>query len=144
MAVQAGKEWIGTAQGACRLRFRTGSRKGNGGSDSASRMVCMGSGISDGGEHKYSHLEVLVAGRAGGSLTLRGHINFKGDRPLAALWLTLAQKAGLKNERFADIKGLLKELTQAGPRAWTQAFYLIRFNWRVMALNAALGVKYDE
>ena len=73
-------------------------------------VVCMGSGISDGGDHKYSDLEVLLAGRAGGSLTPRGHLSYKGDRPLADLWLTLAHNAGLKRERFADSKGLLREL----------------------------------
>src|SRR6185436_11083704 len=73
-------------------------------------MVCMGSGISDGGEHKYSNLEVLLAGRAGGTLTPRGHLHYEGDRPLADLWLTLARKAGLKNDRFADSKGTLPEL----------------------------------
>lgn len=73
-------------------------------------IVCMGSGISDGGEHKYSNLEVLLAGRAGGALTPRGHVHYEGDRPLADLWLTLARTAGLKNERFADSKGVLREL----------------------------------
>ncbi|MGC4014101.1 MAG: DUF1552 domain-containing protein [Luteolibacter sp.] len=60
-----------------------------------SSMVCMGSGISDGGEHKYSNLEVLLAGRAGG-LVPRGHLRYEGDRPLADLWLTLARNAGVK------------------------------------------------
>ncbi len=73
-------------------------------------MVCMGSGISDGGEHKYSNLEVLLAGRASGALTPQGHVHYEGDRPLADLWLTLARKAGLKQERFADSKGVLREL----------------------------------
>lgn len=73
-------------------------------------MVCMGSGISDGGEHKYSNLEILLAGRAGGGLTPQGHVHYEGDRPLADLWLTLARKAGLKQERFADSKGILREL----------------------------------
>lgn len=73
-------------------------------------MLCMGSGISDGGDHKYSNLQVLLAGRAGGALAPRGHLHYEGERPLADLWLTLARKAGLKNERFADSKGLLREL----------------------------------
>ncbi len=73
-------------------------------------MVCMGSGISDGGDHKYSNLQVLLAGRAAGALTPRGHLRYDGDRPLADLWLTLGRAAGLKRERFADSKGVLKEL----------------------------------
>lgn len=73
-------------------------------------LLCMGSGISDGGDHKYSNLQVLLAGRAAGSLTPRGHLRYEGDRPLADLWLTLARKAGLKQDRFADSKGILREL----------------------------------
>jgi hypothetical protein len=40
----------------------------------------------------------------------RGHFHFDGQRPLADLWLTLAQQAGVKRERFADSTGSLKEL----------------------------------
>lgn len=36
--------------------------------------------------------------------------HYEGERPLADLWLTLARKARLKNERFADSKGMLREL----------------------------------
>jgi hypothetical protein len=73
-------------------------------------MVCMGSGISDGGDHKYSNLQVLLAGRAAGALAPRGHLRYDGERPLADLWLTLGRAAGLKQERFADSKGVLREL----------------------------------
>lgn len=75
-----------------------------------SSMLVMGSGISDGDKHKYSNLEVLLAGRAGGALTPRGHLNFAGDQPLANLWLTLAQSAGVKAERFADSTRPLTEV----------------------------------
>lgn len=72
--------------------------------------LVMGSGISDGGEHRYSNLEILLAGRAGGALQPAGHVRIDGDRPLADLWLTLAQTAGVKGPRFADSKGALKEI----------------------------------
>ena len=67
--------------------------------------VVMGSGLSDGDSHKYSDLEVLLAGRAGGALTPGAHHHFAGEVPLANLWLTLAQSAGVKIERFADSTG---------------------------------------
>ena len=44
----------------------------------------------------------LVAGRAGGALAPGAHHHFGGEVPLANLWLTLAQAAGVKRERFAD------------------------------------------
>jgi len=68
--------------------------------------VVMGSGISDGDSHNYADLEVLLAG----GTRKRGHFHYAGIRPLADLWLTLVQHAGMKRERFADSTGLLKEL----------------------------------
>ena len=72
--------------------------------------VVMGSGLSDGDSHKYSDLEVLLAGRAGGTLTPGAHHHFAGEVPLANLWLTLAQSAGVKRERFADSTGIISQV----------------------------------
>ena len=71
-----------------------------------STTVAMGSGISDGDRHDYANLEVLLAG---GQLQ-QGHFHYDGDHPLANLWLTLAQHAGVKRERFADSSGVIREL----------------------------------
>ncbi|MEO6742797.1 MAG: DUF1552 domain-containing protein [Chthoniobacteraceae bacterium] len=68
--------------------------------------LVMGSGISDGDSHNYHDLEVLLAGGA----LKRGHFHYEGERPLADLWLTLAHRAGVKRERFADSTGTLKEV----------------------------------
>ena len=66
----------------------------------------MGSGISDGDQHNYADLEVLIAG--GG--WKRGHFHYEGKRPLADRWLTMSQSADVKQERFADSTGILQEL----------------------------------
>lgn len=71
-----------------------------------STTLVMGSGISDGDQHKYADLQVLLAG--GGLKS--GHFHYEGKRPLADLWLTLAQRAGVKRERFADSTGIIREL----------------------------------
>jgi hypothetical protein len=71
-----------------------------------STTLVMGSGISDGDQHNYADLEVLIAG---GSWK-RGHFHYDGQRPLADLWLTMAKSAGLKQHRFADSTGTLSEL----------------------------------
>jgi hypothetical protein len=71
-----------------------------------STTLVMGSGISDGDSHNYGDLEVLIAG--GG--WKRGHYHYEGKRPLADLWLTLAQQAGVKQDRFADSTGILPEI----------------------------------
>ncbi len=72
-----------------------------------STTLVMGSGISDGDQHKYADLEVLIAG--GG--WKGGHFHYEGKRPLADLWLTMAQKAGVNQQRFADSTGVLNELS---------------------------------
>lgn len=71
-----------------------------------STIVTMGSGISDGDRHDYANLEVLLAG---GRLK-PGHFHYQDDHPLANLWLTLAQSAGVKSERFADSTRAIREL----------------------------------
>lgn len=71
-----------------------------------STTLVMGSGISDGDQHNYGDLQVLIAG--GG--WKRGHFHNEGKRPLSDLWLTMARQAGVKQERFADSTGVLKEL----------------------------------
>ena len=71
-----------------------------------STTLVMGSGISDGDSHNYGDLQVLIAG--GG--WKRGHFHYEGKRPLADLWLTMAQQAGVKQERFADSTGILSDI----------------------------------
>ena len=71
-----------------------------------STTLVMGSGISDGDQHKYADLQVLLAG---GGLK-GGHYHYEGKRPLADLWLTLARQAGVKQPRFADSTGTLDGL----------------------------------
>ena len=80
------------------------TREGNG-TLLDSTVLTMGSGISDGDKHDYANLEVLLAGGGGP----RGHFHYEGQRPLADLWLTLAQNAGAKRPRFADSTGVLRE-----------------------------------
>ncbi len=72
--------------------------------------ISMGSGLSDGDSHNYNDLQVLLAGRAGGSITPGRHLHYEGKRPLADLWLTLLQQMGEGTQRFADGAGILTEL----------------------------------
>jgi hypothetical protein len=69
--------------------------------------VAMGSGISDGDRHNYADLQVLLAG---GLFPRLGYRDYPGKRPLADLWLTLARRAGVAIDRFADSTGILTEL----------------------------------
>lgn len=72
--------------------------------------IAMGSGLSDGDSHNYRDLQVLLAGRAAGAVAPGRHLHYEGHRPLADLWLTLAQIGGVDRKRFADSTAALKEL----------------------------------
>jgi hypothetical protein len=69
--------------------------------------IVMGSGISDGDKHNYADLQVLLAG---GLVEHTGFKQYAGRRPLADLWLTLAQRASLNIDRFADSTGVLTDV----------------------------------
>ena len=69
--------------------------------------IVMGSGISDGDKHNYADLQVLLAG---GLVKQIGFKQYAGRRPLADLWLTLAQRANVNIDRFADSTGALTDV----------------------------------
>ncbi len=69
--------------------------------------IAMGSGISDGDKHNYADLQVLLAG---GLVKHNGFKQYAGRRPLADLWLTLAQRANVSIERFADSTGVMSDV----------------------------------
>lgn len=69
--------------------------------------IVMGSGISDGDKHNYADLQVLLAG---GLVRHVGYKPYEGRRPLADLWLTLAQRANVRLDRFADSSGVIRDV----------------------------------
>lgn len=73
-------------------------------------LLSMGSGISDGDSHNYRDLQVLMAGGAGRIVKPGRHLNYEGQVPLANLWLSVLQGAGVKRPRFADSTGPLTSL----------------------------------
>ncbi|MBL9175019.1 MAG: DUF1552 domain-containing protein [Verrucomicrobiales bacterium] len=73
-------------------------------------MVTYGSGNADGNRHTHSNLPVLLAGGGGGTLT-PGRTVHHGSRPLANLYLSLADRMGLAGlERFGDSTGRLPDI----------------------------------
>jgi hypothetical protein len=73
-------------------------------------MVLYGSGISDGNRHNHDHLPILLAGRGGGRLRPRGHLEFETETPLASVYLTMLRVLGLRHEAFADSSGVIEPL----------------------------------
>ena len=70
-------------------------------------MILYGSSLSDGNEHNFDPLPVVVAG--GGSGTLRGgrHVRYSPQTPMANLLLSMLNKMGARVESIGDSTGPL-------------------------------------
>jgi len=73
-------------------------------------MIVYGSGNSDGNRHTHTNLPLILAGRGGGTLTGGRYVQH-GSKPLNNLFLTMADRMGLKNlERLGDSTGRLTDV----------------------------------
>jgi hypothetical protein len=68
-------------------------------------MLMYGSGMGNPDVHDHTNLPIVVAGGKGGR-----HIKYEKPTPLANLHLTLLDKAGIRQESFADSTGRIDEL----------------------------------
>jgi hypothetical protein len=72
-------------------------------------LLTFGSGMGNGTVHDYNDLPIVTAGRLGGAVATGQHCRF--DKvPVANLWLTMAQSAGIETDTFADSTGTLAEV----------------------------------
>jgi len=70
-------------------------------------MIVYGSGNADANRHTHDNLPIVLAGSGGGTLTSGRHIKH-GSKPLTNLYLTMADRLGLKDlKRFGDSDGRL-------------------------------------
>jgi len=74
-------------------------------------LISFGSGMGNGRVHDYNNLPIVTAGSLGGRLKTGSHHQFKGKVPLANLWLTMTQAAGINLDTFADSTGTISEVT---------------------------------
>jgi hypothetical protein len=70
-------------------------------------MLLYGSGMSDGNEHNHGPLPVVLAGRAGGTLTGGRHLRNAPDTTMSNLLLAMLHKLGIEQEAFGDSSGAL-------------------------------------
>jgi hypothetical protein len=73
-------------------------------------MYLYGSGMSNPNVHDHTNLPVIMAG--GASCGMRGgrHLRYDKPTPLANLYLTMLDKAGVHLDSFADSQGKMDEL----------------------------------
>ncbi|HEY6228833.1 MAG TPA: DUF1552 domain-containing protein [Verrucomicrobiae bacterium] len=73
-------------------------------------LYLYGSGMSNPNVHDHTNLPIIVAG--GSSCGMRGgrHLRYDKPTPLANLYLTMLDKAGIHLDSFADSQGKMDEL----------------------------------
>jgi hypothetical protein len=74
-------------------------------------MVVYGSGIADGNSHAHDDLPVLLAGRGGGSIQTGRHVRYPKNTPMANLFLSMLERAGVATPRLGDSTGPLDQLS---------------------------------
>ncbi|MCH9033507.1 MAG: DUF1552 domain-containing protein [Planctomycetes bacterium] len=74
-------------------------------------ILLYGSGLKDGNGHKTKNLPLLLAGHGGGTLKPGRHVVCKKGTPIANLHLSLAQRMGVKTERFNTSTGTIAGLS---------------------------------
>jgi hypothetical protein len=73
-------------------------------------LILYGSGMGNPNVHDHINLPMLVAGGAAGGMKGGRHIKFEKAVPLANLYLTLLDKAGVRIDKFGDSNGKVAEL----------------------------------
>lgn len=73
-------------------------------------MIVYGGGNADANRHTHRNLPILLAGAGGGSLQ-GGRLVQHGSQPVSNLFLSLADRCGLKNlDQFGDSTGRLEDI----------------------------------
>lgn len=78
---------------------------------SDSSVFVMGSGLGDGSIHSYKDLPTMLTGNLGGRIRNGLHLSYPDETPLANLWMTVLDSAGVEAESFADSHGRLEGLS---------------------------------
>jgi hypothetical protein len=70
-------------------------------------LVLYGSSLSDGNQHNFSPLPIVLAGGASGTLAGDRHVQFPRDTHMSNLLLALLDKLGVRQDTFGDSTGML-------------------------------------
>ena len=71
------------------------------------RQVLYGSSLSDGNQHNFSPLPIVLAGGASGQLKGGRHLVFPKDTHMSNLLLAVLDKLGTRLETFGDSTDML-------------------------------------
>jgi len=70
-------------------------------------MILYGSSLSDGNEHNFDPLPIVLAGGASGRLRGGQHVRHAPHTPMSNLLLTMLDKLGARVDKIGDSTGLL-------------------------------------
>jgi hypothetical protein len=70
-------------------------------------LVLYGSSLSDGNQHNFSPLPLVLAGTASGQLKAGRHLQFPKDTHMSNLLLAMLDKLGVRQDSFGDSTGML-------------------------------------
>jgi hypothetical protein len=70
-------------------------------------LVLYGSSLSDGNQHNFSPLPIVLAGGASGQLKGGRHMQFEKDTRMSNLLAAMLNKLGVPTEKFGDGTGVL-------------------------------------
>jgi len=70
-------------------------------------MVLYGSSLSDGNQHNFSPLPIVLAGGASGALKGGRHVRYPKDTHMSNLLLAMLDKLGVRQDSFGDSTGML-------------------------------------
>ena len=70
-------------------------------------LVTLGSAMGDGRKHDHDQLPCVIAGHARGEVQGGRHLKLAAETPMANLFVTTAQLAGMKLDKFGDSTGPL-------------------------------------
>lgn len=76
-------------------------------------LVTLGSAMGDGRKHDHDQLPCVVAGHARGAIQGGRHLKLATETPMANLFVTTAQLAGMKLDKFGNSTGPLAGLLKS-------------------------------
>src|SRR6185369_11541929 len=65
-------------------------------------LVLYGSSLSDGNQHNFSPLPIVLAGKASGAVKGGRHLAFPKDTHMSNLLLAMLDKVGVRTQAFGD------------------------------------------
>ena len=71
-------------------------------------MILYGSSLSDGNEHNFDPLPVVLAGGASGQLRGGRHVRYAPHTPMSNLLLTMLDKMGARVDAIGDSTGRIE------------------------------------